>query len=687
MDKIKKILFITFSAAVLMLTACKHDVKTGTVKGDGITADKTITLNLNTNGDYTVFSTKNNSSRTIVSNPYTAGELVFYMYGSNVTKQTHLGMQEITVNSTDGKTGKASLEIGSYVWELCIVAYPSTPAPTVLDYDGSNEATILADAVLIGRASADLRGDTNKVDFVLMPDGLTRTGNISIKLQTGGWTMDSAYTAKVGIYDHETGTEISALTTPKADGVTEKSFNSTDGLIPNAAPENANYTANGKNIAPGNSYDLVVEFTSPNGKKYYWSDNLVVLPGKGNSETVVIPNTIMLPPDPPTAFNAGYILPGSDIASMYQVEFTWTRSAGKTEKYYELQIASLGIPDVNTDDDNTNDVSYSLPTDDSEWEAEVFKEADGSNAQVDGYSALTSVEKYGMDFYQNHNIWVSGSLLKGNETATTKLVLGKRYFARIRAINDAGESAWAYVTLNGNTSTGSTAFTSQTINLYRITYQKTDMNGKLVTYTSTPAFENVQYYNQNETDGVPIAISNRNAAEETNSTRDLTVTDQTAAYWAYWKNYNVTGEDPLPYKGFENLTLIPVFAKDANWTIFDDTENLMDRTNITLTKESGDGTLGTIDANNYISIDINGVKSIKWALSYPTGIEYEYCYLTMAKTSSYNSYVYSENIDTVTKEFPVMDLTDCESVKYMAVIHYGTDKKDYTLPIVVSIVE
>ena len=32
MDKIKRILFITFSAAVLLLAACKHDVTTGTVK-------------------------------------------------------------------------------------------------------------------------------------------------------------------------------------------------------------------------------------------------------------------------------------------------------------------------------------------------------------------------------------------------------------------------------------------------------------------------------------------------------------------------------------------------------------------------------------------------------------------------------------------------------------------------------
>ncbi len=683
MDKIKKILIITFSAALLLLTACKHEVKTGTVKGDGITADKTITLNLNTNGDYTVFSTKNNSSRTIVSNPYTSSELTFYMYGTNVTKSAHVGMQEIKVSSQDGKTGTASLEIGSYVWELTIVAYPTALA-SAPDYDGTNESTILADAVLVGRASADLRGDTNRVDFVLMPDGLTRTGDIAIKLYTGGWSMDSTYTAKVGIYDHETGTEIYALSTPKASGSTEQTFTGTS-LIPSSAPVSANYTAGNAHINPGNSYDLVVEFTSPNGKKYYWSDNLIVLPGKGNTNTVVIPNTIMLPPDPPTTFKAGYFVPTIN-SSLYEVEFTWTRSAGKTEKYYELQIADLGVPGDSTK-------VYTTPTTDTQWETMVFKEATDTTAFAAGYSSLTTVEKYGMNFYKNPYIWVAGSLLKGNQTATAKLVLGKRYFVRIRAVNDAGESAWVYPVITGTGTTDNIGFTSPTINLYRLSYQTTDINGKPVTYTPTtgvtPAFENISYHCQDATTGIAIALPYRSAEEVADSsvTRAVTVTDQSTAYWTYWKDYNTTNVDPVNYKGFENLTLIPVFSKQSNITIHSDADYLMTKENITLTTVTGSGTIGTIDANNSIQFDLNEIQEIEWKLTYPTDIVYDYCYLTMAKTSSLTSYVYIQNIDTATLKFPNMDLTDCESCKYQAVIHYGINTKDYTLPITVSIIE
>ena len=691
MKNIKKILFITLSAAVLLFTACKNSVTSATVKGEGITAEKTVTLNLSANGDYTIFSTKNNSSRTIVSSPYAAGDLKFYMFGTNTTKGSYVGLKEITVSSTDGKTGTASLEIGSFVWELTIVAYPSTFSVTATTFDGAaaTETSILANAVLVGRASADLRGDTNNVDFILMPDGLTKTGNISIKLYTGGWTMANTYTANVSIVDHVTGTEISAITpTPKADNSTVKTFSGTS-LIPDSLPGEANYTAGGAAIAPGNSYDLVVEFTSPNGKKYYWSDNLVVLPGKGNSETVIIPDTIMLPPDPPTAFKTGYFEPTVADASMYEVEFTWTRSAGKTEKFYELEIADLGVPTVDTN-------IYANPTTDTAWETQVFKPAEGSNPKVDGYSTLTTVEKYGMNFYQNPYIWVAGSLLKGNETATAKLVLGNRYFARLRAVNDAGESDWVYVDLSGTGTTDNNAFTSTTINLFRITYQETDVNARAATYEAipaTPAFENIQYHCQDTTTGIAIALPYRSKAEEDGSevTRTLKVTDPTDAYWAYWKDYNTTNVDPEAYKGFTNLTLIPVFAKNSNVTIHSDADYLMTKTNIALTMIEGKTgyTLNEIDANNSVAILIgaNGAKTIKWTLSYPSGIVYDYCYLTMAKTSSLTSYVYNQNIDKTTLEFPVMDLTDCESCKYLAVIHYGINGRDYTLPISVSITE
>lgn len=683
MTKIKKILFIAFSAAVLLFASCNNTLTTGTVKGDGIKANKNVTLNLSTNGDYTVFTTKSNTDagRTIVSESYTSTGLDFYLYGQNVTKGTYLDLQPISVvakENTENKEGTASLEIGSFVWDLTIVAYDkANPPDSTPTYAGpSDEEDVLEDAVLVGRAYADLRGTTNQVDFVLMPDGLTKTGPIELSVYTGGWVMNAG-SAKIGIYDHDTGTEISLLTpTAKADDDTEQSYDVDDTTeapaIPNSKPDSANYTANGANVTPGNKYDLIVEFTASTGMKYYWSDNIIVLPGKGTVADVVIPDTIMQAPAAPTAFKAGYFEPDTDDTSLYNVRFDWVRSASKTEKNYELEIAQLGVPDDEND-------TYTTPTDDDDWDAAI------------ALSSLTTTVTYGQDFAYNPYIWVDGSLKKASHTATVKLVLGNRYFVRLRAVNEAGESEWVYPTLD-NTTESATAFSSQTINLYRITYQETDPNGVAVTY-APDSTATIEYHNQDETNGIDIMFPNRKADDG----RTVTVTDSSGAYWSYWKEYNDKDTDPAAYKGFENLTLIPVFAKQANIIIHDDAAYLMDYTNIGLTLVAFDDTetAGTVDSNNSVEINISrdpedaeaqGIVSVIWTITYPDDIVYDYCYLTMAKTSNLSSYIYNNNIDKPTSTF-TMDVSICEAAKYLAVLHYGINNKEYTLPVLVSIVE
>lgn len=680
MTKIKKILFIAFSTVVLLFASCNNTLTTGTVKGDGIKANKNVTLNLSTNGDYTVFTTKSNTDagRTIVSESYTSTGLVFYLYGQNVTKGTYLDLQPISVvakENTDNKEGTASLEIGSFVWDLTIVAYDSAnpPASTPTYAGPSDEEDVLEDAVLVGRAYADLRGTTNQVDFVLMPDGLTKTGKINLSVYTNTWDLDKEYTVKIGLYDHITGTEISALTSPKSTADTEVAY-TPSGDTP-ALPKTksaGNYTANNANVTPGNSYDLIVEFTTPSGQVYYWSDNIIVLPGKGTTADVIIPDVILKRPAAPTDFKAGYFEPDSDDTSLYNVRFDWVRSATKNERNYELEIAQLGVPDDEND-------TYTTPTDDDEWDEAI------------ALSSLTTTETYGEDFAYNPYIWESGSLKKASHTAVAKLVLGNRYIVRLRAVNEAGNSDWVYPTLD-NTTSSATAFESPTINLYRITYQETDINGLEVTYTpaETPTIE---YHNQDETDGIDIMFPNRTAEDG----RAITVTDSSGAYWSYWKEYNDKDTDPAAYKGFENLTLIPVFAKQANIIIHDDAAYLMDYTNIGLTLVAFDDTetAGTVDANNSVEINISrdpedaeakGIVSVIWTITYPDDIVYDYCYLTMAKTSNLSSYIYNKNIDKPTLTF-TMDVSICEATKYLAVLHYGINSKEYTLPVLVSIVE
>ena len=102
----------------------------------------------------------------------------------------------------------------------------------------------------------------------------------------------------------------------------------------------------------------------------------------------------------------------------------------------------------------------------------------------------------------------------------------------------------------------------------------------------------------------------------------------------------------------------------------------------------------TFDANDSITVNIStdpedaeaeGIATMVWTIDYD-GIEYSYCYLTMAKTSNLESYIYNKSIVTPANTFTV-DVSICESAEYLAVLHYGINNKEYTLPLLVSIVE
>lgn len=170
----------------------------------------------------------------------------------------------------------------------------------------------------------------------------------------------------------------------------------------------------------------------------------------------------------------------------------------------------------------------------------------------------------------------NGSLLSGNTKAQLRLELGKRYFARIRAVNDAGESAWTLVALADAPAepTGTKAFTG-TINRYRLTYF---MNGGAyyddkaaadadTAGTGGKTADIVSYHCEDSTTGTPIT-----KADGTPIIKKNTYT------WSYWSKdatsetlsrYNEPGTAPANYTGYKNLDLYAMFATDASVAIFD----------------------------------------------------------------------------------------------------------------------
>ncbi|WP_273442726.1 hypothetical protein [Treponema berlinense] len=536
--KNRKSIFAFFAISAAMIFASCSNLTDANVTSSS--EDKN-TLNIEvTNYDEVVTQASksaNHASRTIIPDSFDSDGVDFYLYGTNTSGGT-FGPEKVTfkgntdaVGGTSKTVGTISIPANSAVWEFTLVALATgATAPT--------EATLKDEAVLIGYSSMDmLNGDTAK--FTLSPDGLKKEAKIAMKLYTDGWTLPTGFTAKAGIYLLTTGADAGTDAAP-----TEKEVAFTD-----ATKDEANAVDYAiASFAPGTYLFKVTFEKTGSNKKFYWSDVLVVLPGKTIDNAVGIPNVIGTAPAAPTAFKAGYVENSEDkFSGWYTTAFEWVRGS-KNENNFEIEVLEFNDADT------------------------VTPPADADTGWTTALGAGTSVT-YDSKFSSAAN-YESGSLLSGNTKAQLRLELGKRYFARIRAVNDAGESAWTLVSLATAPAepTGTTAFTGNTINRYRLTYF---MNGGTYYADKTAAdagtggstADKVSYHCEDSAAGTPII-----KADETPIIKKNTYT------WSYWSKdgksetasrYNEPGTAPANYKGYKNLDLYAMFATDAGVAIFD----------------------------------------------------------------------------------------------------------------------
>lgn len=537
--KNRKSIFAFFAISAAMIFASCSNLTDANVSSN---SENKNTLNIEvTNYDEVVTQASksaNRASRTIIPDSFDSDGVDFYLYGTNTSGET-FGPEKVDFNgNTDAAGGTASKTVGtinipanSAVWEFTLAAVAKgDAAPT--------EATLKDNAVLIGYSSMDmLNGDTAK--FTLSPDGLTKEAQIAMKLYTDGWTLPAGFTAKAGIYLLTTGADAGADATP-----TEKDVAFTDASIDEANAVDYEIDS----FAPGTYLFKVTFEKTGSNKKFYWSDVLVVLPGKTIENAVGIPNIIGTAPEAPTAFKAGYVESSEDkFSGWYTAAFEWERGS-KNENNFEIEVLEF----------NDADTAVTHPTTDDEW----------TTALADGKSVT-----YGSKLSTEAN-YEGGSLLSGNTKAQLRLELGKRYFARIHAVNDAGESAWTLVALADAPAepTETKAFTGNTINRYRLTYF---MNGGTYFDDETAAeggtggstADRVSYHCEDSTTGTEII-----KADGTPIIKKNTYT------WSYWSKdatsetasrYNEPGTAPEAYKGYKNLDLYAMFATDASVAIFD----------------------------------------------------------------------------------------------------------------------
>lgn len=533
--KNRKSIFAFFAICAAMIFASCSNIVDANVSSSS--EDKN-TLNIEvTNYDEVVTQASksaNRASRTIIPDSFDSDGVDFYLYGTNTSGGT-FGPEKVTFKGNpDAAGGPASKTVGtvnipanSAVWEFTLVALATgATAPT-------DETTLKDNAVLIGYSSMDmLNGDTAK--FTLSPDGLTKEAKIAMKLYTEGWTLPTGFTAKAGIYLLTTGADAGADATPTEKNV---AFTATSIDAANAV----DYAI--ASFAPGTYLFKVTFEKTGSNKKFYWSDVLVVLPGKTIENAVGIPNVIGTAPTAPTTFKAGYVEKSEDkFSGWYTTAFEWVRGS-KNENNFEIQVFEFNDTAAVTSPVNA-------------WPTEP---TDGSFVTYD--SKFSSEANY-----------ESGSLLSGNTKAQLRLELGKRYFARIRAVNDAGESDWTLVALATPPAepTGTQKFTGNTINRYRLTYF---MNGgtyfddktKADAGTDGSTADRVSYHCEDSATGTEII-----KADGTPIIKNNTYT------WSYWSKdgksanrYNEPGVAPENYKGYKNLDLYAMFTTDASVAIFD----------------------------------------------------------------------------------------------------------------------
>ena len=539
--KNRKSIFAFFAICAAMIFASCSNIVDANVSSSS--EDKN-TLNIEvTNYDEVVTQASksaNRASRTIIPDSFDSDGVDFYLYGTNTSGGT-FGPSKVdfkgnaeAAGGTSKTVGTVSIPANSAVWEFTLVAVTSgATAPT--------EANLKNDAVLIGYSSMDmLNGDTAK--FTLSPDGLTKEAAIAMKLYTEGWTLPTGFSAKAGIYLLTTGADAGA----DADA-TEKDVAFTATSID--AEHAVDYAI--ASFAPGTYLFKVTFEKTGSNKKFYWSDVLVVLPGKTIENAVGIPNIIGTAPTAPTAFKAGYVENTEDkYSGWYTTAFEWERGS-KNENNFEIEVLEFNDADT------------------------VTPPADADAAWTTALAAGTSVT-YDSKFSSEAN-YESGSLLSGNTKAQLRLELGKRYFARIRAVNDAEESDWTLVDLTAAPAepTGTQKFTGNTINRYRLTYF---MNGGTYFADKTAAdagtdgstADIVSYHCEDSTTGTEII-----KADGTPFIKKNTYT------WSYWSKdatseaasrYEYTDETKTAlknYTGYKNLDLYAMFAADASVAIFD----------------------------------------------------------------------------------------------------------------------
>lgn len=509
----KKVTFIFSLITLLFFAGCSSFVSTAEYSAHLKVLTLTATVD---DGCVPVFSTPTN--RTVMSEAVNKDTLFYYLVSKNIrTGRTTLPSTYITFSDlTDStKSAQTTLDLPDGIYSLTLYALSADLGASV------SLALLEESAVLKGTTTVDLISK-EPVKFNLSQKNLSGKSKISLKLCTSSdWNFDSGNFEAYAFVKDETGALAGMLQAV------------TLGTLPcDTAP--AHEQINTDSVKAG-IYTFEIDFKNKTTNQVFvYEETILVSPNQDISALIKIPDVIEYAPNAPTELKASYKNPVSPSATVYPVEFKWNDNSNN-EKYFEFELFPL--PD---NVDSNNITSTTTP-----WTKNYVK-------SLTGFEDATLI-KYDKDFENNVDRRVSGSLFANKEKTASIVInldLGKRYLARICAVNDAGKSVYSYLDLSaGGTGTaGFTAFAadSHCINRYRMTY---NLNGGTLTYSDGTPYATgsiVSYHTQGET--VPVL---------TPSTAPVaTITSDTKNFES-WTKGGVGGTlfNETSYSGFANLDL------------------------------------------------------------------------------------------------------------------------------------
>lgn len=542
------------------------------------TDSKPLQIDITSDEGYIFFNSNfsdsmNQNSRTIMP-CNKSSDFIYYLYYKDFTKANTNGyIESINFEPLTETTGTVTHNFAKTYYEFELFALTKKMNNKMQSNFGElTRSTLQTYASLRASTFVDLRYEERTVFHLKANTLSTGKGSFEINIKNDDWLVNGDYSVTAGLYSIDD----DSLVYPSSPFVL-RSTQAGDSSINQVFSSFESDVEKLIQTVKTGTYNLIIKYILYDSahttiiNTFEYSEKINILMNQTTTADFVIPDFLNKKPEAPSKLTAAYELPKSDNSEYYTVEFIWEDNS-KTEQYFNLEL-------LRTD----SDASIPLITSDETWES--LSVTYGGSESYDYLSSKKSI------------FFVDGSLSKNSASYTMKLPLGSRYVARIKAVNNAGSSSWAYITFptiqefekNGMSfNSDFYVFTSETpgdvsaLNLYRINYETRNGSFEAIKNESAANLPlTTLYYIQHNTTQNALLLfypngssceyitsmsgSVDNATTTTVDSLKLTFDDNIWKYWtqdSFTNEIKITSDSSYIYNDYKNVTFFAHYEND-----------------------------------------------------------------------------------------------------------------------------